>query len=477
MQTLSENFNILVVEDNPSDLFLLEHMLQSSAFKINNIYKAARISSAIELLKDHNIGLVLLDLTLPDSFGIDSFLQIKDVAQKIPVIILTGISDSEIALEALKQNAQDYLVKGEFNASLLIKSIEYSIERKKAEERIISSEQKYRQIFYRNPFPMWINDLETFQILEVNDAAIQKYGYEREEFLKLTLKDIGQDGITDSSSLMVSDKEEEKLWRHKKKNGDRIIVEITCYNINYFGKTAMQVQINDVTEKIRLQKEITLKKRQIIEAVLNAQEKERKAIGEELHDNINQILTAIKLNLAIVLEDPIKNNGLIPKCIDNASVVIEEIRKLSKALILSGNLKELGLVQSIKELIKDFRLATKMRVSLNFEDLDESGLSEDQKMAIYRIVQEQLNNIIKHTQASLVTIDLNILGEQVSLCITDNGNGFDTGIRRNGICITNIISRAELFNGKVDINSSVGNGCCMKVILNPKALLPHDIAY
>jgi len=129
IQIGTANFNVLVIEDNPGDFYLIEQMLLSSTLMIRKIYSADRISAAIELLKTHEINLVLLDLSLPDSLGINSFLQIRHVAQKMPVIILTGLMDSEIALEALKQNAQDYLVKGEFDVKLLVKSIEYSIER------------------------------------------------------------------------------------------------------------------------------------------------------------------------------------------------------------------------------------------------------------------------------------------------------------------------------------------------------------
>src|SRR5688572_2808107 len=217
MQPTLNNFDVLIVEDNPSDQFLLQHMLSSSRLNVNKIHIMDRVATAVELLKEHTMSLVLLDLSLPDSFGIDTYLRIREVAQKIPVIILTGESDSEVALEALKQNAQDYLVKGEFNSSLLIKSIEYSIERKKAEERILLSEEKYRQIFYKNPFPMWINDLDTQQILEVNDAAIEKYGYERDEFLFLTLANIEKNS-TACPNAIINDKPD-KLWKHKKKNG------------------------------------------------------------------------------------------------------------------------------------------------------------------------------------------------------------------------------------------------------------------
>jgi len=172
MRALSENLNILVVEDNASDQFLLEQMLLSSRLKIGKIFSASTIKEAIKILESTGIDFVLLDLSLPDSFGIDSLKSIRPLIQRIPVIVLTGLADADVALEALKQNAQDYLVKGEINTNLLIKSIEYSIERKKAEENIIASEEKYRQMFYKNPLPMWINDEHSLKILEVNDAAI-----------------------------------------------------------------------------------------------------------------------------------------------------------------------------------------------------------------------------------------------------------------------------------------------------------------
>src|ERR1044071_8919056 len=134
MQNVSDHLSILVIEDNPTDLYLLEEMLRSSKAGVKNIYTADRTSIGCELLKKQDIHLVLLDLSLPDSFGIESFLKIKEITQKIPVIILTGLTDSEIALEALKHGAQDYLVKGEFKSDALVKSIQYSIERKNAEE-------------------------------------------------------------------------------------------------------------------------------------------------------------------------------------------------------------------------------------------------------------------------------------------------------------------------------------------------------
>jgi two-component system sensor histidine kinase UhpB len=490
MQTKTDKLNVLIIEDNPADYFLIEQMILASHLKIKSVSSASRVAEARKILIEECIDVVFLDLSLPDSFGINSFLEIKPYTEKVAVIILTGTNDSEVALEALNQGAEDYLVKGEFNVTLLTKTIEFSIEREKAKEKILVSEEKYRQIFYKNPFPMWINDIETLQILEVNDAAIAKYGFGREDFLNLTVKDMQSPedvpalleciaGLNPAAADKIENTQP-NLWKHKKKNGKEIIVEFTSYPINYFGRTAMQVQINDITEKTELEKELAqqqkIMQQQITEAVFSTQERERKIIGEELHDNINQILATVKLKLGLALEHYDKRTELISMCLKNTLLAIEEVRKLSKALILHGNLKELGLILSVEELIKDIQSASPVRIVLHDQSFEESYLTEEQKMTIYRIVQEQINNILKHAEASMVIIKLNTVDDQISLLIADNGKGFDTRARRKGIGIINIISRAQIFNGKVEIDSSPGNGCRLKVVLKAKAALQQEAA-
>lgn len=466
MRTIFENFNILVVEDNPSDLFLLEEMLRASPLEFKQLFSTTRLEEAKKILHKEEISVVLLDLSLPDSFGMDTLKSIRKANQRIPIIILTGLSDSEAALTALQQGAQDYLVKGEFTEGLLVKSIEYSIERKKIEENILLSEEKYRQMFYRNPFPMWINEVDTLRILEVNDAAIEKYGYSKDEFLQLTLNDIQVRQVTVSETAASNTKRE--VWEHRDKTGNVIVVEFTYYPINYFGRSAMQAQANDITQNIKLQRELAQQKQQLVDAVLSAQENERRVIGRELHDNVNQILTALKLNLDLAFD----NKELAHKFIDNSrnhvSLAMDEIRKLSKELIVPGNLKELGLMLPIQDLLKETLQYSPINWRVQTEGVDEFSLSQEQKLAIYRIIQEQVTNILKHAEATTVIIQLYARNGQVLLKITDNGKGFNTNQPRSGIGITNITSRAESFNGYVKIDSVPGAGCTLEVVLNSK---------
>ncbi len=483
MQTTNNGLVILTIEDNPSDLFLLEHMLRSSGLDIRQLYSTDTINDAYRLLREWEIDLVLLDLSLPDSWGIHSFQQLKAVAQRIPVIILTGLSDTTLALEAIKEGAQDYLVKSDLTEGLLAKSIQYSLERKRNLEIILASEERYRRLFYKNPFPTWIFDPDSLQILEVNDAAREKYGFSRDEFSQLTMRDLHAADEVDEFIGYVRQvvegqaTEGARLWHHHNKWGRVVVVEITSHPMDYFGKPCVQVIINDVTERIRLEKELALqqklKQQQLTEVVLGAQERERFELGQELHDNINQILATSKLYLDVAIEEKEPRVELLIKSRKNIALAIEEIRKLSKDLI-APTLHDLGLTQSIKELIRSIQAIGKMKIRLTISGLSEEELMPEQKINIYRIIQEQLNNILKHAQAGTVVIELNKVKEQVRLRLTDDGKGFDPRVRRKGVGISNIISRAELYNGKVEIESAPGKGCQLMVVLNSKIVTGEE---
>src|ERR1044072_4574188 len=101
------NIDILLIEDNPADIFLLKKMLNASSLQINSLYTTDKVMEAREVLKSLHFHVALLDLSLPDSFGLETYLGIKSYVKEIPVIILTGLKDSSVALEALKEGAQD----------------------------------------------------------------------------------------------------------------------------------------------------------------------------------------------------------------------------------------------------------------------------------------------------------------------------------------------------------------------------------
>jgi signal transduction histidine kinase len=203
--------------------------------------------------------------------------------------------------------------------------------------------------------------------------------------------------------------------------------------------------------------------RRLTKQIISAQEREREKIGYELHDNVNQILTTVKLYLEMAISTPDMADKLLPKSIEHVMDCIKEIRNLSREL--SGTtLGTQSLIDSMKALIESVELSGKVKIRFDHNDYH-TTLEKEQKQALYRIVQEQLTNILKHAGATEVTIILSQACDQTELEVRDNGKGFDTNAKRNGIGLNNILSRAKVFGGGMKIVSANGQGCSLKVWL------------
>jgi signal transduction histidine kinase len=161
-------------------------------------------------------------------------------------------------------------------------------------------------------------------------------------------------------------------------------------------------------------------------------------------------------------------------CLDRSSgyimKVIEEIRKISKTLA-SPSVHLMGLIESIRNVIDDLVVAYPIRIEFYENGIVEKELEEKLQLDILRIVQEQLNNIIKHANATLAIIHLNRLENEITLVISDNGEGCDTSIEKLGVGLINIRSRAEANHGWVTIASKPGEGYMLKVILHPAGIV------
>ena len=134
---------ILLIEDNPGDARLIELMLEDARGFPFAIQFADRLSDGLEILKTAAIDVVILDLTLPDSSGLGTFTRLHDHAMQVPIIVLTGFADEELAVSAVREGAQDYLVKGELDGNLLARACRYAMERHKADQALRESEERY----------------------------------------------------------------------------------------------------------------------------------------------------------------------------------------------------------------------------------------------------------------------------------------------------------------------------------------------
>ncbi|HTD94928.1 MAG TPA: PAS domain-containing protein [Chitinophagaceae bacterium] len=207
-------------------------------------------------------------------------------------------------------------------------------------------------------------------------------------------------------------------------------------------------------ERLERQKEIS-------ETIIRVQEKERSRIGHELHDNVNQILSTATLFVDMLKTKDKDQQQVKEKSIEYLKMAVEEIRKLSKELV-TPHLKDEKLTDSIQRLVYDTELAGEIKISF-VHDLETELLSPGKKLTLFRIVQEQLKNILTHSKAKGMNIFLQVKGDKVQLVIHDNGVGFDPGQTHQGIGLSSIHERAQFYNGTVEIQSAAGKGCRLEV--------------
>jgi signal transduction histidine kinase len=178
---------------------------------------------------------------------------------------------------------------------------------------------------------------------------------------------------------------------------------------------------------------------------------------------VNQLLSATKLFVDFLTPVGKEQRQVKQISIDYIQLTIDEIRKLSKELV-APSLKEHGLVQSIRGLAEDIEMVGAMTVRFEHDDESEQ-VSNAKKVALFRIAQEQLKNILKHSQAKNTAISLYTRDEQVKLVISDDGNGFNPQQTYQGIGLGNIRERVNFYNGSVDITSAKGQGCKVTVMI------------
>ncbi|HMH24723.1 MAG TPA: PAS domain-containing protein [Puia sp.] len=258
-------------------------------------------------------------------------------------------------------------------------------------------------------------------------------------------------------------------YRFKKADGEYAHVQDRGHL--FYGKEKGAVRMIGATQDItarkllekKLAQECLSRQKEISIAVLKAQEKERSEIGKELHDNLNQVLSAAKLYIEMARTDEESREICLAKSSGYIVEVIEEIRRISKTLATPGMV--IGLFDSVENLLHDVEMTHPIKVEFQKETIDENELDQKIQLTIFRIVQEQLSNIIKHAKATEAIICLTRRENDIILDILDNGIGCHIGEETNGVGIINIRSRAELYHGSVSTVSSPGKGYRLEVVL------------
>ncbi|MEX0724287.1 MAG: PAS domain S-box protein [Gracilimonas sp.] len=265
MTAIQKDLRILVIEDNPGDFVLIEEYL-TDVLNSPEITHSTTFKEAGDALKKNLLDVILLDLSLPDMSGESLVKNVVEIAGGIPIVVLTGYENQEFGLKTLGMGVADYLLKDEMSPFVLGKVIAYSMERNRIRQSLQASETKYRDIFNLSPQPMFLVDVENRTIADVNEAAVRQYGFSKQEFTGLHLKNIRpKETIPDFEEKITKiDNNTSGFFhselKHQRKNGEVFDVELSTSDIYIEDKRMRMALAEDVTHKVKAEQNIRQKK-------------------------------------------------------------------------------------------------------------------------------------------------------------------------------------------------------------------------
>ncbi|MGE5430659.1 MAG: response regulator [Syntrophomonadaceae bacterium] len=259
---MKENyFKILMIEDSRGFAQLILEMIEEARGAEINLDHAFRLSNGLELLENGHYDVILLDLTLPDSMGLDTLKKVKESYPEVPVVVMTNLDDEETAAKALQAGAQDYLVKGDFDTNLLVRSLKYAIERKRANDLLRESEQMLSAVFQEIPSLIAITTYREGLFVDVNRAFETITGYSRDDVLARTLSEV---------TFFRTAEEKDKFQRilkeqgsiqnveisFKKKSGEEVTGLISVRRLKLKGKECLLSVFTDISERKRIEEHL-----------------------------------------------------------------------------------------------------------------------------------------------------------------------------------------------------------------------------
>ncbi len=362
--------------------------------------------------------------------------------------------------------------------SVSFKSSSHLAQPENPEEQLETLTELYRYVTEVTNDCLWEWNLQTSEMFWIDGGHKRVFGYEivnallPQSFWESCIHSDDKVRVMANLNKLVEEgtavKWEDK-YRFKKANGEYAYVHDRGHFI-YKGNKITRIigATQDITETVVLEKKMIEERasRQIemTDAMLTAQENERSDIGKELHDNLNQILAVAKMYIQMA-KTKVKDRDLyLDKSYGFIVDVIDEIRKISKHLVIPG-VHIFSLTDNIKNLIDDLKTVDPIQIDFHESGINEEMLNQKLQMSIFRIVQEQVNNILKHAKASYATIDLCRDGNELMLLISDDGDGCNVVAEKKGVGLINIKSRAELYGGKVSVISQPNEGYLLKVVI------------
>ncbi|WP_321932195.1 PAS domain-containing protein [Paraburkholderia guartelaensis] len=471
---------ILLVEDNPTDLLLIEEALTEVPDFESRLVRAGRLSDALVLTRREPVDVVLLDLGLPDAQGLDAFTAFRQQAPELPVLVLTGLEDMSVGLQAIQDGAQDYLPKRDIRASELSRAIRYAIERHRAAAALKESEERFQLAVSGASAGLWDWNPGTGSVY-VSSHTGEMLGYEEGELS-------AQDAVFEMTHPEDVELVKARLAAHLKgrhpydveyrvrtKSGEYRWIQSRAQALwNRSGEPYRMVGwIIDVTERRRAEEALRRSREELQRLSANiehAREVEKTRIARELHDDLGQQLAALKIEVSRVegrLNDiattavgvDVRNlYAMIDMLVDSVRRIATDLRPIM--------LDDLGLIPAIDWFLDRYSVRHGVRVVRHI-DADEIDFNAESATAVFRIVQEALTNVARHSGATEVTVEIVCVGPDCIVRIADNGRGRPADAREavNSFGLLGMRERAANLQGTLQIRTAPEEGFTLTVTL------------
>lgn len=410
-------------------------------------------------------------LALAEACGVSRVLakqgRREDILEAVQSVLASPPADSRALSQSFHEHHARVLSQTVFEQ---LKQLE------ETNERLRISESQYRALFETNPFPMWIVDEETHRFLAVNQSAVKHYGYTPEEFALLFLTDISESERSRSAFDETADgpagfRSLAGARIHRKKSGEIIKVEAFAQATSFNGRPALLELLQDVSDRLRAEEKIRTSEERLHQLTIRlrqAQEEERTRVARYLHDELGQMLTALRLTCTWIAgrigADRPELVEQIRSCLSLTDEMVTAVQTLSTEL--RPGVLDLGIGPAIEWYSRNFETVSGIPCNVKVPD-SERPVDPAVATELYRIFQEALTNIARHANATNVNVTLAQRPSTLLLEVKDNGRGITPGEidSRKAIGLLGMRERATLVGGSVSIEGKSGLGTAVRVIV------------
>lgn len=433
---------ILIVEDDRSFADLVQFQLSTIGFDLADVIAVASIEESIEVKTELEPDVILLDLNILDSNGVSTYDAINELFPEASVIVLSGMDDESVALEIVSKGGQDYLLKSDVNPQILDRSIKYGLLRRSLRLQLAQSEKRYKDVFNKSPVPMVQLSGDEYIITMANKATEELYKVSEEEL-------IGRSIYSFNKNQENQFKEDSfRRFTHFDKEENEIIVDIILNRLEGNDKEYIALVVNK-TEELLFEKNK-------FDIISQAEESEKKKIARELHDGLGQQMVLLNL----LFQNLTPSEGEVSKHKDIGNLLqncIREVKEIAYNLLPPE--LENGFLNAMDRFSNRINSVGKLAFILDIEpELTEEDLGFVDRFNLYRIVQEVINNAIKHSKADRITFSMKRLNEVIQIVVEDDGIGFDAEKIKVGLGLQNIQHRMKMSRIKGDFVSELGKG-------------------